>query len=385
MALVFAARCVRTGRHWETGDWARRAVVVGDGRRDDGNPGDEAAAAGAETETKWRRPPPAGQLELRLSPGRGEEGEVGLFWPDLTAPQLCRAPVSPGGPPVTGSRGPSPPVTGSRGPSPPGRESIPGPTALADLRPHQAHVEGGGPARRSSPPRREDNCRPRLWNSRPCRWLRPAPLRRGWPTWPPVRQARSYGHFRDGGFRGKNGALSLQPSNTVYYDILKISPSATQSQIKSAYYKQSLLYHPDKNAGSEEAALRFTQINEAYSVLGSVNLRKKYDRGILTPADLQSGKRPAEKAHAARTQPPQAWSSTENPETGKSRFNFDEFYKAHYGEQLAREQTLRERRMQERRNRETLGEKWHFHKLIEVAVTVMLIAGFCMLFSIKSK
>ncbi|GCB73865.1 uncharacterized protein [Scyliorhinus torazame] len=377
MALVFAARCVRTGRHWETGDWARRSVVVGDGRRDDGNPGDEAAAAGAETETKWRPPPPppAGQLELRLSPGRGEEGEIGLLWPGPATPQLCRGPVSPGGPPVAGSRAPSPP----------GRESRPWPTALADLLPHQAHVEGGGPASHSSMQGREDNCRPRLGSSRPCKWLRPAPLRGGGSAWPPVRQARSYGHFRGGGFRGKNGTLPLLPSNIVYYDILKISPSATQSQIKSAYYKQSLLYHPDKNAGSEEAALRFTQINEAYSVLGSVNLRKKYDRGILTPADLQSGKRPAEKAHAARTQPPQAWSSSENSETGKSRFNFDEFFKAHYGEQLAREQTQRWRRMQERRSRESLEKKWHFHKLVEVAVTVMLVAGFCLLFSIKSK
>uniref|UniRef100_A0A8C4S5K7 J domain-containing protein n=1 Tax=Erpetoichthys calabaricus TaxID=27687 RepID=A0A8C4S5K7_ERPCA len=43
-------------------------------------------------------------------------------------------------------------------------------------------------------------------------------------------------------------------SKTAYYDILQVTPSATQAQIKTAYYKQSFLYHPDRNAGSEEAA-----------------------------------------------------------------------------------------------------------------------------------
>uniref|UniRef100_A0A3B5AEB0 J domain-containing protein n=1 Tax=Stegastes partitus TaxID=144197 RepID=A0A3B5AEB0_9TELE len=47
-------------------------------------------------------------------------------------------------------------------------------------------------------------------------------------------------------------------SKTAYYDILKVSPSATQSQIKTAYYKQSFIYHPDKNPGSNEAIQYFT-------------------------------------------------------------------------------------------------------------------------------
>uniref|UniRef100_A0A4W3IIT3 J domain-containing protein n=1 Tax=Callorhinchus milii TaxID=7868 RepID=A0A4W3IIT3_CALMI len=54
---------------------------------------------------------------------------------------------------------------------------------------------------------------------------------------------------------------------TAYYDLLQISPTATRSQIKTAYYKQSFIFHPDKNAGSEQAVLKFTQISEAYSVL----------------------------------------------------------------------------------------------------------------------
>uniref|UniRef100_A0A3B3DI57 J domain-containing protein n=1 Tax=Oryzias melastigma TaxID=30732 RepID=A0A3B3DI57_ORYME len=47
-------------------------------------------------------------------------------------------------------------------------------------------------------------------------------------------------------------AVLLHRSRTAYYDILRVSPSATQSQVKTAYYKQSFVYHPDKNPGSKE-------------------------------------------------------------------------------------------------------------------------------------
>uniref|UniRef100_A0A3Q3GAZ0 J domain-containing protein n=1 Tax=Labrus bergylta TaxID=56723 RepID=A0A3Q3GAZ0_9LABR len=47
---------------------------------------------------------------------------------------------------------------------------------------------------------------------------------------------------------------------TAYYDILKVSSNATQSQIKTAYYKQSFIYHPDKNPGSDEATQLFSEI-----------------------------------------------------------------------------------------------------------------------------
>uniref|UniRef100_UPI00398EFCD8 uncharacterized protein n=1 Tax=Pristiophorus japonicus TaxID=55135 RepID=UPI00398EFCD8 len=196
-------------------------------------------------------------------------------------------------------------------------------------------------------------------------------------------QCRTYGHFKDGTrySSGNNAVPPPQGSNTVYYDVLKISPNATQSQIKSAYYKQSLIYHPDRNAGSEEAALRFTQINEAYSVLGSISLRKKYDRRILTSADLHIGKKPLEKVQASTAKQSQARSSSDTLDTGKPKFNFDEFYRAHYGEQLEKEQILRWRRMQLRKSRKSLEKKWHLHKLVEAAVTAMLITGFFLLFS----
>ncbi|XP_078278217.1 uncharacterized protein LOC144606208 [Rhinoraja longicauda] len=202
-----------------------------------------------------------------------------------------------------------------------------------------------------------------------------------------LQQCRMYGYYKNGkSYFGENNAVPLpRGNNTIYYDILKVSPNATHSQIKSAYYKQSFIYHPDRNAGSEVAALRFTQINEAYSVLGSVSLKKKYDQGILTPADLHVDKKLSDKPRVSTVKQPQAESSEDTLNDGKSKFNFDEFYKAHYGKQLEMEQLLRLRRKQQRKNRENLERRWNLQKLMELTVTLMAIAGFVILFSSRSK
>ena len=62
-----------------------------------------------------------------------------------------------------------------------------------------------------------------------------------------------------------------------YYEILGISKSATQGEIKKAYRKLALQYHPDKGGG-KEAEAKFKEINEAYSVLSDPAKRKSYDQ-----------------------------------------------------------------------------------------------------------
>uniref|UniRef100_A0A2K5QZ13 J domain-containing protein n=1 Tax=Cebus imitator TaxID=2715852 RepID=A0A2K5QZ13_CEBIM len=52
-------------------------------------------------------------------------------------------------------------------------------------------------------------------------------------------------------------------SRTALYELLGIPSTATQAQIKAAYYRQCFLYHPDRNSGNAEAAERFTRISEA--------------------------------------------------------------------------------------------------------------------------
>lgn len=65
-----------------------------------------------------------------------------------------------------------------------------------------------------------------------------------------------------------------------FYEDLEIPRTATQSEIKSAYYDLSMAYHPDKNK-TEQAKTKFRLISEAYEVLGNVRTRRMYDKGSL--------------------------------------------------------------------------------------------------------
>jgi molecular chaperone DnaJ len=63
-----------------------------------------------------------------------------------------------------------------------------------------------------------------------------------------------------------------------YYQILGIDRTATQDEIKKAYRKHALQYHPDRNPGNKDAEEKFKQAAEAYEVLGDPDKRQRYDR-----------------------------------------------------------------------------------------------------------
>jgi DnaJ family protein A protein 2 len=67
-------------------------------------------------------------------------------------------------------------------------------------------------------------------------------------------------------------------ADTDYYDRLELNPDCSASEIKKAYHRLAMKYHPDKNPNNPEAAEKFKQIGEAYEVLGNADKRKDYDQ-----------------------------------------------------------------------------------------------------------
>jgi len=188
--------------------------------------------------------------------------------------------------------------------------------------------------------------------------------------------------------RPEADALPLYRSRTAYYDILKVTPHATQTQIKTAYYQQSFVFHPDKNPDNVEATRAFSEINEAYTVLGNITLRRKYDRGILSESDVRGAGKPSKSSTTSSSKPSeftqQQRSKQFTQRGGKVFYDFDAFYKAHYGEQLQREQEMkaRKQRMQEMREKDM---KTRQHRMIlEILTTVLGVSAILILYNISS-
>lgn len=204
------------------------------------------------------------------------------------------------------------------------------------------------------------------------------------------RDTEQQSRIRNYNWRGNNkrmDALPLFRSRTAYYDILKVSSSATQSQIKTAYYKQSFIYHPDRNPSNKEATQVFSEISEAYTVLGNIALRRKYDRGILSEADVQGAGKPSSKESTSK---PMA--STQQQQRvrqfshrgGKPIFDFDAFYQAHYGEQLQKERQLRARKQRMQEMQEQNQKRLQYGRILEMTVLALLASTGLILYNITS-
>lgn len=77
-------------------------------------------------------------------------------------------------------------------------------------------------------------------------------------------------------------------SKRDYYEVLEVSRSVTEVELKKAYRKKALKYHPDKNPGDKEAEEKFKEAAEAYEVLSDPQKRARYDQfghaGVGGPA-----------------------------------------------------------------------------------------------------
>lgn len=63
-----------------------------------------------------------------------------------------------------------------------------------------------------------------------------------------------------------------------FYEVLGIKKEASESEIKKAFRKKAMQYHPDKNPGDKQAEEKFKEVNEAYEILSDADKRDKYDR-----------------------------------------------------------------------------------------------------------
>ena len=76
-----------------------------------------------------------------------------------------------------------------------------------------------------------------------------------------------------------------------YYEILGASETANASELKAAYHRQAMRYHPDRNAGSAAAEERFKLVGEAWMVLGDAARRSEYDAWLQRHRSCPAGGR----------------------------------------------------------------------------------------------
>ncbi|XP_065334033.1 dnaJ homolog subfamily C member 30, mitochondrial [Cloeon dipterum] len=132
--------------------------------------------------------------------------------------------------------------------------------------------------------------------------------------------------------------IASSAGKKTHYDSLGVAPTASQGEIKNAYYKLSKVYHPDRNKGSQEAADKFRQITEAYETVGNVQKRRMYDKGGLfeTHVDMQETE---EQKSVSKF-----YKSRGMTYTGKTPiYDFDEWSREHYGRTFARREKAKER------------------------------------------
>ncbi|KAF8637571.1 hypothetical protein AX17_002640 [Amanita inopinata Kibby_2008] len=80
----------------------------------------------------------------------------------------------------------------------------------------------------------------------------------------------------------------MPPVETEYYDLLGVAVDADDTELKKAYRKQAMKYHPDKNP-STDAEEKFKDISKAYQILSDPNLRAVYDKKGKSMADKEGG------------------------------------------------------------------------------------------------
>lgn len=83
--------------------------------------------------------------------------------------------------------------------------------------------------------------------------------------------------------------MSSQRTRRDYYEVLEVQRTATAEELKKAYRKLAIKYHPDKNQGNKEAEERFKELGEAYEILSDEQKRALYDQHGHAAFDRRAG------------------------------------------------------------------------------------------------
>lgn len=159
----------------------------------------------------------------------------------------------------------------------------------------------------------------------------------------------------------------ISVSYKSHYQALNISKNATHKEIKDAYYRLSMIYHPDKNKGSEEAAKIFRDITSAYEILGNVRQRRLYDSGanLNQKSPNHSTKQPFETMKTS--------GDVYKTNTRSRDYNFDEWSKAHYTNIFQRYHTSREYLSNKKKNNDVAVQQNAYSAVALVILLTMFI------------
>ncbi|KAL1130029.1 hypothetical protein AAG570_012972 [Ranatra chinensis] len=145
-----------------------------------------------------------------------------------------------------------------------------------------------------------------------------------------------------------------------HYEALGVSTKATLRDIKSAYYRLSMIYHPDRNKGCKLAAEKFCKLKEAYEVLADPATRKGYDLSLGLSRRVKSSPVPG--------------TYNMNQYRGPNvTYDFKEWARAHYSESFTRRAEAKEqyrRREESARNARQVGKKENV--VLTVAILFMI-------------
>ncbi|KAG8257277.1 hypothetical protein J6590_053085 [Homalodisca vitripennis] len=165
-----------------------------------------------------------------------------------------------------------------------------------------------------------------------------------------------------------------------HYECLKITPQATQNDVKRAYYELSKQFHPDINKYSQDASEKFISISEAYNVLGNSNKRKLYDRELFLIGNecaiIQNATPEENDCNPYRTVSP-----TIKTNEKKLHSHVDEWTRIHYSQTF--QEAYNTRTGFSIRSREQMQED--DRRMLHVVVLIFVFTIFCLPFKVKPR